>query len=248
MSTLRLLGDVCLPFLWFLPFAFPLTSRFASAAEDDAAKPGRASCCGAASCRRPLPPLPPQFKSGVRLLSVFRSCAAASFCTMLATDCSEADGAGLAVSHHDALKPVFCSRHFLYASRRNSSSYEREVLLSEELLQDLRESCRVDVRVKCSAPAVGKNVILFRSASVLVSTSICTLIRFDAISTFENSRLCGIPPALRSMPMSEATLRSSSGASASPVNVSRSFILRKRSARIVLSSSPTSLRRCSNAS
>ena len=114
-----------------------------SAAEDDAARPGIASCCGAASCGRPLPPLPTLFRSGVRLLSVFRSCAETSFCTKLSMDSSEVGGAELArltscsqcsmrcselpyVSHHAELTPMPRSRHLLYASQRNSSSYERQ--------------------------------------------------------------------------------------------------------------------------
>ena len=60
---------------------------------------------------------------------------------------------------------------------------------------------------------------------MLVLTSVCTLVRFHAMSTLENSLLCGIPPDVRSMPRSEAILRNSSGASARPVNVSRSLIL-----------------------
>ena len=171
-----------------------------SAAEDDAARPGRAICCGAASCGRPLPPLP----SGVRLLSALRSCAETSFCTRLSMDSSEVGGAELArltscsqcsmrcsespyVSHHAELKPMPRSRHLLYASRRNSSSYERQWdhggatngLPSRSLLSAkfffprssfrIRgNSRRIHIRVEYSArlpllaeePAVGKDVIL----------------------------------------------------------------------------------------
>ena len=52
---------------------------------------------------------------------------------------------------------------------------EREILLPDELLQNLWESCRVDVRVECPSwlpllaekPAVGKNFILRTQLLVL---------------------------------------------------------------------------------
>ena len=81
---------------------------------------------------------------------------------------------------------MFSSQHFLYASRRNSCvpkavrprrRHERftvelllecEVVLPEELVQNLWERCRVDVRVKRSAwlplltekPTVGEYFLL----------------------------------------------------------------------------------------